>query len=174
MHNWGKLIFLLPLLLGACAAGDIPVSPTAPPPVTLSPPPTLSFAGVCDNTHQLEAWLQTTSLLLADFQSQMNTAAAQNRSEVALSVVNLARLRDSASTAAAPDCAADQQLKISDAMNKAVTVLQTFANGGQADVGGTVAAVNTEIDQINAAQKTLMQRMDDQYRQQAQTPSPGG
>jgi hypothetical protein len=173
MRNLAKVVFLLPLVLAACALGDVPATPTPLPPITLPPPPTLTFGGNCDNTHELESWLQTTSLLLADFQTQMNQAAAQNRNEAASTVISLSSMRDSAYKAVAPDCAADLQLKMSDAMNKAVTTIQTFANGGQADVGSTVAEVNNELDSISAAQKDLMKRMDDQYQKQAQTPAPG-
>jgi hypothetical protein len=164
-------ILLLPLVLAACAAGDVPATPSPVPPVTIPPPPTLTFGGKCDNTHELESWLQTTSMLLSDFQTQMNQAAAQNRNEASVTVVGLSKLRDSAYEVAAPDCAADLQLKMSDAMNKAVAVLEKFANGGDADVGATVAEVNTEIDTVSAAQKDLMKRMDTQYQNQALTPS---
>ncbi len=171
MRHWNKLLLLLPIIAAACAAGA--VSSTAIP-VTLSPPPTLDFVGNCDNTHELEAWLQTSSLLLTDFQTQMNAAASQTQSEVSTSVIQLAKLRDWVFAAKTPDCAVQLQTRLGDAMNKAVAALQTYANGGQNDVPGTVADVNNQLDAITADQQALIKRMEDQYRKLALTPTPKG
>src|SRR5689334_9838275 len=111
--------------LSACALGDV-VNTTPLPPITLAPPPALNLIGSCDDVKALETWLQVSTELRENFQTQMNEAAAKSKNDMYGDVANLADLRDSGFSVATPDCAADAGLKLSDAMNQAVAVFQTY------------------------------------------------
>ncbi len=159
------IVLLLPLLMGACALGDTPKpTPTALPPLTLTPPPALTFAGDCNFTPKLEEWLQLTTQLLADFQTAMNSASTLSRPEAYDKVTLMAALRDSAAAAPAPDCAATVHVALVDAFNQGVSALQSYVNGETTDTSKTIAAVNNQLDQIAATQKQLTERMQNQYQ----------
>lgn len=164
----GRLLVLAPLLLAACALGDVPLTPTAPPPVTVQPAPTLTFAGSCASTKELETWLQITSLLAADFLAQMNTAAGLDRATLYDSVIAMAQMRDSVFAAATPDCAIAAQLLLTDAMDQAVAAFQQVANGEMSDPREAIARFATQIEQVMALQTELAQRMEQQFREAAQ------
>lgn len=159
-----KCVVILPLLLAACAISD--VSTTPPPALTLNAPPSLNFSGNCNNSKDLENWLQITTGLVSDFQTTMNEAAGKNRSEAYQPTVALLALRDTAYVVSTPDCATDLELALSDAMNQAVTALQQFVNGTVSDVSSTIADINTRLDQITVSQNELIQRLNTQIANQ--------
>lgn len=159
---------LIPMLLAACALGDVPPTATAPPPVTVQPAPTLMFAGSCASTKELETWLQITSLLAADFLAQMNTAAGLDRNALYEPIAAMVQMRDSVFAAATPDCAIAAQLLLTDAMDQAVLTFQQIANGDLADPREAIARITTQIEQALALQTELAQRMEQQFREAAQ------
>lgn len=156
------LLLLTPVLLAACAIGDVASATTAPPPLTIEAPPTIAFSGTCQNRSDLEVWLQITSFLVADFQTTMNTAVAKTPADAYTDVQYLIRLRDSAFQAVTPDCAVEAQNTLSDLMDKAVESFQGYVNGTTADITGTIADLNSQFDQVVAAQNQLLARMDAQ------------
>lgn len=167
------ILIFSPLLLAACALGDV-VDPTPAPPITLVAPPTLVFSGDCEVTSELDGWLQNTSYLAETFLTEMNTAAAQEQGQLFNAVVRLAQLRDATNGTATPTCAVEAQLKLVDAMTVAVNTFQAYGNGDLLDLGNTVAEVNSQIDQVIAIQNDLMQQLEAQYQQQRSTTEPDG
>ena len=153
-------------LLSACALGDVVVNTTPLPPITLAPPPALNLVGSCDDTKALETWLQVSTELRENFQTQMNAAAAKNKNDMYADIVNMAALRDSSFGVATPDCAADAGMKLSDAMNQAVTAFQSYFNGDAPDLGNSVVNINNQLDSVQAAQIELIKQMDTQFQQQ--------
>lgn len=171
MSWFKKFALVLPLLLAACAIGDAG-NPTPAPPVTLIPPPEITFRGNCAATRELEMWLQVSTRLATDFLATMNNAAAQNRAEMREAVFTMAALRDSAHQTTTPDCAVDAEILLSDAMNKAILAFQAFVNGDRPDLGNTVAEVNDQIEQVIAIQNELILRMETQIRESLATTAP--
>jgi len=170
-----KLKFALYLMLigvlNACALGDaINVSPL--PPVTLAAPPALNLVGVCDDTKNLETWLQISTVLRDNFQTKMNTAAVKSKADMLVDVLSLAALRDSAFAAATPDCAAETAMKLGDTMNQAISAFQLYLNGSAPDLGNTITATNEQMDGVAAAQNDLIDRMTTQFQQQQATAAP--
>jgi hypothetical protein len=158
------LFAALTCLLSACALGD--VAETTPlPPITLAPPPALNLVGSCTDVKALETWLQVSSELRDSFQTQMNAAAAKDRTELYTDVLNLAALRDSSFSVATPDCASELGMKLSDAMSQAVTAFQTFVNGDAPNLGNTVVDINTLLDAVQVAQLELITQMMTQFEQ---------
>lgn len=153
---------LLSAMLTACAIGDVPAQVTVPPQLTVPAAPSLNFIGSCSNTRELEAWLQVTTRLVTDFQATMNAAAAKTAVLVYEDVVTLIQMRDSAHLAATPDCAADAQLQLTDAMNKAVGAFQAYANGQSSSITTVVTELNTELDEVIATQNSLLAQMNAQ------------
>jgi hypothetical protein len=165
------LVMLCPLMLVACALGDVS-SATSQPPITLAPPPALVLSGNCDDTKALEFWLQVTSQLVSDFQTQMNAAAAKPKIEMYTDVLNLAAIRDAAFAAPTPDCAQEAELTLSDAMSQAVSRLQAYFNGDVPDLGNIVTDANTKLDTVIAQQTELLNRLNAQFQQQVATATP--
>jgi|FLYN01.1.fsa_nt_gi hypothetical protein len=166
-----RIFCYLPLLalLTACALGDTPSSPTPAPPITLAPPPTLTFSGNCESTPELDHWLQTTSFLAADFLTLVNDTAALDRGQMYEPVLRMAALRDQVSLTATPDCAQVVQELLNAAMNVAVDTFQAFANGESTELGTTVAQVSDQLETVMAMQQELIARLEAQYRaEQAQ------
>jgi len=159
------LFLLLPGILTACALGDVS-NATPLPPITLAPPPALNLVGTCDDTKTLENWLQVSTTLRDNFQTQMNAAAAKSKAEMSVDIPGLAALRDSSFEAATPDCAAEAGIKLSDTMSQAVTAFQRYVNGETPDLGNTVVDINGQIDQISVMQNDLIERMNTQFQQQ--------
>lgn len=160
------LVYLMVSLitLAGCALGDV-AQPTAPPPITLAPPPTAVFAGECEQTPDLDAWLQgTATFLVPEFIAAVNDAAGKPSTAVYADVMRMARLRDAASDRPTPDCATELQLMLMDAMNTAVERFQAYANGDVGDTGETVAVVIGQLDQVSALQNELIGRLEAQYR----------
>lgn len=166
-----NLLVILPLLAG-CAMGDSGTA-TLIPPVTLMPPPEITFRGSCDNTRDLEMWLQITTRLAGDFLQVMNDAAARNKAEMRDPLLAMAALRDSTHQAITPDCAVDSEILLSDAMNRAISAFQEYLNGVRGDLGSVIAETNDQIEQVIAMQNALMQRMDAQMQQALATVTPG-
>lgn len=160
-----RYLLLLPLLLAACALGDTP-NPTSAPPITLAPPPTLTFSGNCESTPELDNWLQTTNFLVSDFLTLINDTAALERGQMYESVLRLAALRDQASLTATPDCAQVVQELLNAAMNVAVDTFQAYVNGESPDLGKTVADVSNQLETVMAMQQELIARLETQYQQQ--------
>jgi hypothetical protein len=156
---------VLPLLLAACALGDTP-SPTPAPPITLAPPPTLTFSGNCESTPELDHWLQTTSFLAADFLTLVNDTAALDPGQMYDSVLRMAALRDQVSLTATPDCAQVVQELLNSAMSVAVDTFQTYANGQSSELGTEVANVSNQIETVMAMQQELIARLEAQYREE--------
>ncbi len=163
-------ILVFPLVLAACALGEVSDS-TPLPSITLAPPPAINLQGSCDDTKNLENWLQVTSQLTASFQTNMNEAATKSRNEVYDDVLDLAALRDSAFAVVTPDCAQEAELTLSDAMGQAVSAFQAFANGDAPDLGTTIVDVNNRLDQVISEQTSLLSRMNSQFQQQLQATS---
>lgn len=169
MSTLKKVGLLLPLMLivSACALNE--VSPVTPPPaMTLNPPPSLIFTGKCENTKDLETWLQITTGLIAQFQTRMNEAAGKDRNEAYPITLELVEVRNAAYGVATPDCASDAQLILSDAMNQAVGALQAYVNGTASDTVGIIAEVNNRLDQVTASQAELINRVNTQIQNQVQ------
>ncbi len=158
-------ILLLPVLLAACALGDNP-SPTPPPPITLAPPPTLTFSGNCESTPELNHWLQTTTFLAADFLTLVNDTAALEPGQMYESILRMAALRDQVSLTATPDCGQVVQELLNSAMNVAVDVFQAYANGQSSELGTSVADVSNQLETVMAMQQELIARLEAQYRQE--------
>jgi len=165
-----KYLFLLVLpLLAACALADTPtLSP--PPPITLVPPPTLTFSGNCDSTPELDHWLQTTSFLAADFLTLVNDTAALDRSQMYEPVLRMAALRDQTSLTPTPDCAQAVQELLNSAMNVAVDTFQAYANGKALDLAARAADVSNQIETVMGMQQELITRLEAQYRQEQMQP----
>ncbi|MBI5669747.1 MAG: hypothetical protein HZC41_17255 [Chloroflexi bacterium] len=166
-----KLLAVLPLL-AACALGDAgEATPAAP--VTLLPPPEMTFRGSCDNTRDLELWLQITTRLASEFLQVMNDAAGRSKGEIREALSTMAALRDSTHQAVTPDCAVDSEILLGDAMNRAITAFQEYVNGARTDLGNTVAETNDQIEQVIAIQNELTLRLDTQLQQALATVTPG-
>jgi hypothetical protein len=159
------LIAFLLVLLAACTVDETSQS-TPPPPITLEPPPEITLSGTCDETSALEGWLQTTSFALSSFITTMNTTAGQERAAMYENIQALAALRDSSAAAVVPDCAVGTQLRMVDAMNRAVAAFQSFFNGDQDGLGSTIGDVSAQLDQIIAEQSELIARLESQFNQQ--------
>jgi hypothetical protein len=164
-------VVVLPLVLAACALTDVSNS-TPLPPITLAPPPSVVMSGSCDTTKNLESWLQITSQLVTNFQTQMNAAAAKSKNEMYTDVYELAALRDAAFAVETPDCAEQSQLILSDAMGQAVTMFQAYVNGDVSDLGTIVADTNIKLDTVIVQQTELLSRMDSQFQQSTGTSAP--
>ena len=156
-------VFILPVLLAACALSDTP-SPTDVPPITLAPPPTLTFSGSCESTPELDHWLQTTSFLAADFLTLVNDTAALDRAQMYDSVLRMAALRDQVSLTATPDCAQVVQELLHTAMNVAVDTFQAYSNGESGELGNAVGTVTNQIETVMGMQQELIARLEAQYR----------
>lgn len=163
-----RYLFLAPLL-AACALADSP-TPTAVPPITLAPPPTLTFSGNCESTPELEHWLQTTSFLAADFLTLVNDTAAMERGQMYEPVLRMAALRDQVSLTATPDCGQVVQELLNAAMSLAVDTFQAYVNGESPDLGKTVADVSDQIETVMAMQQELIARLEAQYRREQAQP----
>ncbi|MBZ0279686.1 MAG: hypothetical protein K8L97_03020 [Anaerolineae bacterium] len=173
MRQRGIWLLVLPILLAACAIGDVPNQVTAPPQLTIPAAPTLNLAGNCNNTRELEMWLQITTQLVSDFQTTMNTAAAKTASNAYEDVLRLSKLRESAYQVAAPDCAADAQVQLTDTMSKAVDAFQAYVNGQSTSVATIITELNGQFDQVITVQDDLLARMNAQIQTQiAPTTSP--
>lgn len=166
------MVIWLPLLLTACAIGDVS-TPTAVPPVTIMPPPEITFQGNCNITHDLEIWLQITTQLRDDFLTAMNETAAKNKADMREGVLTMAAVRDAAHEVITPDCAANVETALSDTMNEAVSAFQAYYNGDRADLGDTVATATQRLEQITAVQNELVLRAEAQFEQALATESPG-
>lgn len=162
-----RLSFTLPLLLAACALGDV-ANPTPIPPITLAPPPTITFQGSCDATPELDRWLQTTFFLAGDFLTEMNNVAALERAQIFDGVLRLAAIRNQVSLTPTPDCAQAVQELLSAAMNTAVDTLQGYVNGDIQELGSTIADVSNQIEVVQAMQQELMARLEAQYQEESQ------
>jgi hypothetical protein len=155
-------------MLAACALTDVSNNATPPPALTLNAPPSLNLSGSCDQTKNLENWLQITTGLVSSFQTKMNEAAGMNRNDAYAPTLELVAMRDSTYVAVTPDCATDLELSLSDAMNRAVLALQEYVNGASKDISSAIAEANTHFDQITASQNALIQRLQTQIRNQSQ------
>jgi hypothetical protein len=160
-----KLVIWLPMLLAsACAIGDAG-TPTLAPPVTLMPPPEITFQGDCNVTHDLEMWLQISTQLRDQFLTLMNETAAKNKGEMRDGVLMMGALRDSMHQVVTPDCAVEIELALSDTINQAVTAFQAYINGDRPDLGDTIARVTERMEAITLIQDQLALRMETQLQQ---------
>lgn len=172
MSRHMKIMLLLPLLLAACAIGDVS-SPTPVPPVTLMPPPEISFQGDCNVTPDLEMWLQITTQLRDDFLLAMNETAAKSKTEMHAGVLMMAAVRDAAYQVTTPDCTSEVELALSDTMTEAVNVFQAYVNGDRPDLGNAVAVATERFERIAALQQELELRLETQIWQEQETAEPG-
>lgn len=173
MFRFMKIMLALPLLLAACAIGDVGSPPTAAPPVTFSAPPSITFQGSCNVNHDLEMWLQISTQIRDDFLTAMNAAAAKNKEEMRDDVLMMAAVRDAAHNIITPDCASDVELALTDTMTETVNTFQAYINGDRPDLGNTVATATARLEQITAIQNELTVRLETQFRQAEQTAAPG-
>jgi len=168
------LICSIVLVIAAgCAIGDVPggnARATPPPPLTLEAPPTTVFAGDCDNTPELEAWLQASTLFVSEFQTRINAIATQNRAEMYENVVYLAAVRDAAHGTVTPGCAGPLHQLTLDMMDRSVDTLQAYVNGDTDDLGTLIPDTISTIDQIIASQNELIARLEAQFQAQRSTP----
>ncbi len=167
-----KIIILLPLLLAACAMGDVN-NATPLPPITLMPPSEITFQGDCNVTPVLEAWLQLSTRMAGEYLELFNEVVAKTKADMYDAVFTLAALRDTVYKMVTPDCAVDAQIILSDAMNTGVTALQAYVNGDRTDLGSAVTEVTDRIEQAIVIQNELILRMETQIRQALGTVAPG-
>lgn len=165
------ILLMLPVMLAACALGDVS-NPTPAPPLTLMPPPELRFEGDCNYTPSLEMWLQITTRLANDYLQLIKEAAVKNKAEMREAVLTLASLRDTTNQAVTPECAVDAQIILSDAMNTGVTTLQAYINGDRADLGSVVNDVTAQLEQAITIQNELILRMETQIQDALATAAP--
>lgn len=162
------LLSLLLLTVAGCAIGDVPgqAEVTPLPPLTIAPPQTAVFAGDCENTPELDAWLQSATLFVAEFQTGINTILTQDRAEMYETVVHLARVRDATHNTVTPACAEDLQRLMLDMMDGAVTTLQAYVNGDTDDLGNLLPETIATIDRIIAGQNELITQLEAQFQAQ--------
>lgn len=172
----GLLLGLLTSVLAGCALTDIKNTPV--PPVTLKAPPELNFTGSCDNSRDLENWLQITTIILSEFRTKMSDTAVLKREETSPGLQRMVQLRDSVYLAATPDCGHDAQVLLSDALNRAVQAFQSYINGDLNDISGKVAEVSVALDQVAEMNAELTVRLQDEIQKRLQVtvtpPNSGG
>jgi hypothetical protein len=176
-----RLLFVLLLLMGACAVGEsaptstevpletgataispLPTATFTPPPVerpplTLAAPPAPQLTGLCADVSPLEYWLQVTTSVVRDFQVKIN--AAVSAAEVYDTAITLATLRDTAAAVPAPDCAAAAHLIMLDAFNRAIPAFQAYANYEAIDLNTTIAGINIQLDLVKTQQDQLIEQL---------------
>lgn len=154
---------LVALPLAACAINDVP-QPTPLAPITIEPPPDVSLAGTCTNTPELEAWLQTSALILADFRTRLDDAALKQPAELNQDIQALLVLRDNVFSIPAPDCAVEAHTALTTAVSQGVELFTGYYNGAAGDIARAVAEIKTELDRVAALQQDLIVRLEQQYQ----------
>lgn len=157
-----SLLVALPLL-AACAINDVP-QPTPLAPITIEPPPNVSLAGTCANTPELEAWLQTSALILADFRTRLDAAALKQPADLHDDIQAMLVLRDNVFRTPAPDCAVEAHTALTTAVSQGVELFTGYYNGAAGDVASAVAEIRTELDRAAALQQDLIVRLEQQYQ----------
>lgn len=169
-----RLLFMGLIIFAAagCAIADVPggTDATAPPPLTLEAPPTAVFGGDCDNTPELDAWLQASTLFVSEFQAGINALSSQNRTEMYETVVHLSSVRDAAHGTITPQCAEPLHQLTLAMMDTAIDTLQPYVNGEIDDLGTLIPDTISTIDQIIASQNELIARLEAQFQGQGSTP----
>lgn len=146
------------LLVAGCASNPQEM----PPPLTFSPPPTLTFTGECADSGSLSNWLEFSTFYVREFMTLVSTAAAKNATDAYSDVILMGRMRKDFSAIAAPDCAETAQNMIVSAMTRAVDSFQSFVNREADGLGNTVAEVLSQFDQVIVLQNELTSRLEAQ------------
>lgn len=161
-----RCLYVIPLLLlAACALGEGP-SPTPHPPLTVGPPPTLTFSGDCTVSRELADWLQYSTYYVTRFTELMTQAGSKRVDEMYEDVLLMSRMRDDFGGVATPDCAEPAQRMIVVTMTRAVDNFQSYVNGEASSLGNAVAEALGQFDQVAVIQKDLNDRLEAQLNAQ--------
>lgn len=159
------VVGLVVLLLSACAlseeSGPTPVS------VTLAPTPPLVFSGTCQDTNELEDWLERSHFSRLGFVEVLDGLSGQDRVDLQDDVNRMIDLRNQLNNFPAPDCAAQAQAILSGAMTITIDAYQTYINGDSVDLSAQVAQARTELERFNTLHLELVAR----FEIQIQTPA---
>ncbi|PJF40801.1 MAG: hypothetical protein D6737_14100 [Chloroflexi bacterium] len=162
LRFWRWLIVAAPLVLAACALGDLPMSDDVA--VTAAPIATPIFGGECDlNPNLLAGWLQTTTILAEEFNVGMNQAAALNRVELVDRLNELARLRSVIAETPTPDCAVDTQILLLSSMSAAIETFERYINGEIDSPTTEIVDLNDRFDQVSSMQQGLLSILQERF-----------
>lgn len=159
------LVLLIALLLAACALQDVPLTP--PPPITLIPEATPVFSGSCEETRQLEAWLQSASFGRIDFMTLLEQSRDLQRGEALYdNILLMIGRRDQLSKTPAPDCAVEAHLVLLDAMAKAIRAFARYNNGEAVDLRAAADDAEKRLQMAGVIEVELVERLEQQYENQ--------
>jgi hypothetical protein len=163
MHIMAGFCVLMTVL--AFLAGCAPAQEADLPPLTIEPPPTLTFAGDCNVDRDLADWLEYSTFYAGEFVELVSAAAAKSAAEMYDDVALMGRMRADFSGVAAPDCAQAAQELMVGAMSRAVDGFQSFINRENSSLGSTVADTLGQFDRVIALQNELMSRLEAQLQE---------
>ena len=158
-------VTVLALFLASCALGDT-APRTPPPPVTVSPPPTITFSGDCEVNRELSDWLEYSTFYVGKFVDLISAAGAKPSDAVYDDVVLMGRLRGDFSSVPVPNCAEPVEGMILTAMSGAIDGFQSYANGDSDSVSNLVADTLRQFDLVTAGQQGLNAQLETQLRGQ--------
>jgi hypothetical protein len=172
---WGILMrviycWWIGLLLILAACGGVGDQATPLPPLTLSPPTLAVIEGQCENTADLESWLQATEFSRREFIDLVDEASSKSRQRIYPDVIRLSQILISLSTRPAPDCAESAQSLIIDAMTLTTHQFQRYVNGDRDDLRQIIADARSDFDPVIRELDNLMERLTHQYAAPHATP----
>ncbi|MEQ8673265.1 MAG: hypothetical protein RLP44_02335 [Aggregatilineales bacterium] len=149
---------MLVFIVSACAVTEKPALDL--PPLTLLPPPTPVFEGMCDdNPRILEGWLQTVDFQERDFVALMNGTVSRSSEELYFDVEQMARLRDRVASAIVPDCAEEAHLLLLEIMGDVLVVYQSAVNGEEINITTVIDENLPRFQSYELLQDELLQRL---------------
>ncbi len=135
------------------------MEPTALPPLTLNPPPTLVLRGDCDVTDELENWLRLAAYSRRDFLVLVEEAGSKNRHTLFADTVEMDTLLQSLSSRPAPDCAQEFQESLLGIMRQTTLLFQEYVNGDRDDLSVIVENTTRELQMTGQALSELEHRL---------------
>jgi hypothetical protein len=166
-----KLIFTLTFMavvLMGCSGGSSGdrINATTLPPLRFEPIEALTIAGVCEDSRALEQWLQVIDTHLLIYVDVINEAEDKSLFDLREDIVYLSDLRDFAVAQAAPDCAAETQRAVVDAMTITLRAFEDYVNGEDVDVTIAVQTSRDAFADVRLKVDALIEQLEVQIQSQ--------
>ncbi len=161
-QHWGRgwLGIATVMVAAGCAINDLP-APTFIP-VTTGPMPTLIVAGTCEQTPELELWLQTFSISLDSFQRQMDEAEFKSTEDIGSDIRALTGIRDNLIETTSPDCGTVIHRQGVDTMTSAVNALEDFQRDSSSNLSAALETIRLQFQSIETERLALIERLNQQ------------
>lgn len=164
------LLWITVFVLVGCGGVGEPPEPTSL--LIITPLPTTTIVGDCDDVARFENWIQVLVFNQVEFEELLKIAQTISRNELHRNTRALNRVAYTVASTPILSCGEDAYTKTTFAMQYLLTKMAAYVNAERHDLATIIADAQAYFDIAKSAQDLLIVQLDAMYQQQAISPTP--